>query len=168
MPVWLLLALLLAPVASWAHSLKLFVNVGERYLEGQTYFIGAGQASGISIKLLDDEGRTITQIISDADGHFRLPRPNRGETIIQAVLDEGHQDSLLLTPPKTKGDSLASNAPQDIAVVNDKLNRLQDSLDAYQRQLKVLDILGLIGLALGIVGISLWWRARHKKPPEQL
>ena len=155
--------------SAFAHKLKLFLSVEGRYVSGQTYFINDGPPPGTTIKLLDAQNRTITQILSDADGYFRLPLPERGEVMVEADAGAGHSDHVHLTPQPTVSqttpidDDMSPSQRLDFGIIQHQLDNLHEQLQQHDQRTRLFDIFGGLGYILAILFGLLLWRHHNRR-----
>ncbi|MFP8965434.1 carboxypeptidase-like regulatory domain-containing protein [Pokkaliibacter sp. CJK22405] len=165
----MLLALGLISPAAHAHKLKLFITLDGDRLSGQTYYVDGGPAPATSVKLLNKDGQTITQILSDADGYFRLPLPGRGEVMVEADAGPGHVDHVHLehSPVTTENTAENTSAPEaehlSLGVIQHQLDGIQEQLRQHDQRTRLFDIFGAFGYILFMVAVVILWRLQQQR-----
>lgn len=179
-------ALLLALVAispAHAHRLRVFATVEQGEIAGYAYFVGGARAKGASVVFRDRDDRELHRASADANGGFKW-RPDRPQTI-KIVVDagEGHVGSLTIDAARFSGrradggadgetaefagEALAT-AQRDMieaavdAAVSRHTRPLLEKFEAMETRTRFNDIMGGVGMIIGVAGAAMWALSRRK------
>lgn len=176
-------ALLLACIAAspaHAHRLRVFATVEQGAINGYAYFVGGARAKGASVVFRDSADRDLHRASADAQGAFRW-KPGSPQTI-KVVVDagEGHVATIVLDRVRFIGgraeaeetgreeSSMLTSTQREIieASVDAAVARhtlpLMEAFDAMEARLRFNDIVGGIGMIMGIAGAAMWALSRRK------
>lgn len=176
-------ALLLACIAAspaHAHRLRVFATVEQGAISGYAYFVGGARAKGASVVFRDSADRDLHRDSADAQGAFRW-KPVSPQTI-KVVVDagEGHVATIVLDrvrfmggraeAEETEGEdtSMLTSTQREIieasvdAAVARHARPLMEAFDAMEARLRFNDIVGGIGMIMGIAGAAMWALSRRK------
>lgn len=187
-----LCALLASAAPALAHRLIVFAAREGEAVTGYAFFVGGGRASEAQAFLRDAEGRTLAQARTDAQGAFRFAPPQGLDVTIVVNAGDGHvaeapvagerfapeaparavaQESAQETPQESAQTSARALAPADLALIERRVE------DAVARQMRPLleaqaqaaarirfnDVMGGVGMIIGLFGAALWAMARRKE-----
>ena len=178
-----LLALLLACIAlspAQAHRLRVFAIVEQGAISGHAYFVGGARAKGASVVFRDTNERELHRVSADEKGAFRW-KPDAPQTI-KIVVDagEGHVGTMVIDRARFSGaradeqpsgdeeDAPVSTAQREMieaavdAAVARQTRPLMEAFEAMETRLRFNDIVGGIGMIMGMAGAALWAMARRK------
>jgi nickel transport protein len=188
MPRALLLAIVLVlagigPAA--AHKLKLFATAVGATVEGRVYFVGGGAAVGVPVTLRDSRDEIAGSVETVApNGTFTLALPYRDTFTLSADAQDGHvatftlgADRLAETLPEAPAGKSAEmskvatatvepsrpDSEVDAAVAR-QLAPLIDEIGQLRDSIGFRDLLGGIGIILGVFGGWTLLIARRRKP----
>ena len=82
---------LLVSLPAQAHKLKVFATAEGDRIEGEAYFVGGAKAAGARIVIADAEGRELSRLMPDAEGHFSYQVSRRMDYQVIADSQDGHQ-----------------------------------------------------------------------------
>ncbi|WP_454915911.1 cobalamin biosynthesis protein CbiL [Xanthobacter sediminis] len=183
---WFAAALILAltaasPVA--AHKLKVFAAVEGHTVRGYAFFIGGGRPEGSAWTAKDAAGGRIGEGTTDAEGRFAFDLPTTVSTDVTITVDthEAHIASTTLAAARftnvlaeqpvvpAAAPRSGTPAPDDArlaalvsAAVQREVEPLLERLEAMDSRVRLTDVLSGIFLIIGLVGIGLWVRGRHR------
>ncbi|MEY6431062.1 hypothetical protein ABC977_01415 [Thioalkalicoccus limnaeus] len=185
----LLLALVVAAPGQ-AHQLKVFAFVDGDRIEGRTYFVGGGAASGALIQIQDPDGRVLAETTPDQEGRFAYQVRAAIDHRIVADTGDGHRAewtvrAMELAPLAGADPAPAANQhattgatmsdptgschldPEELAsqiesVLTRQIHPLREQVIALEERILARDILGGLGYILGLVGLAAWWRCRAR------
>jgi nickel transport protein len=174
-----------------AHQLRVFAFADGARITGSAYFAGGGAATGARIEVRDDSGALLAELTPDATGHFAYLAQAAIDHRILAISGDGHRaewrvaaDELIGAPrvaaeqpesaldvptaqtapaatPLQAGLDPALEAAIERAVAR-QIRPLREQLIAAEERTRLRDILGGFGYILGLTGLALWWRSRHR------
>jgi nickel transport protein len=180
--------LLLAANPALAHRLKVFAAAVGPEINGQAYFVGGGGAAGAQIRIEDSGGRELATLAADEQGRFRFTATVRLDHRIVADAGDGHSARFVvpardlppsLPAPAGEGAAAigepppAANAPPAIVLPTSQLRDLvgeavaqqilplRQQIMAYEDRVRLHDVLGGIGVIVGVAGLALWSKARR-------
>src|SRR5262245_27201137 len=106
-----LLGMLSATRAAWAHNLGHECKIRGGRVEVEAYFSDDTSAVGASIVVQDASEQTIAQGRTDRDGKwsFELPEPGKYRVIVDA--GDGHRSTSFLTVPGKDSEASGSDRP---------------------------------------------------------
>ncbi|MBI5162997.1 MAG: hypothetical protein HY985_03745 [Magnetospirillum sp.] len=158
-----LVAFLLLAAPAEAHRLKVFATVDGDNVQGTAYFAGGGTAANVPGRVLGADGGAMAAFRTDPEGAFRV---SVGRTHVHAVVvdgGDGHVATLTLGGEEANA-APAAVAPELAAAVEQAVARqvrpLREQLDAYEAKTRLHDLLGGIGIIIGVFGVFAWIRAR--------
>ncbi|WP_118133469.1 carboxypeptidase-like regulatory domain-containing protein [Oceanicella sp. SM1341] len=176
----LALALALAGPAA-AHRLKLFAAVEGDTVSGYGFFIGGGRPRGAEVTLFNGEGAPLAQVRTAEDGSFALGPVAPGAHALVIDAGDGHVARLALGAERFEAAAAVatpeSDERQDQAAFEARLVKAVDL--AVERQMRPLleaqaeaesrirfnDIMGGVGMIVGLAGIGLWAMSRRGGRP---
>ena len=166
-----------------AHRLRVFATVEQGQINGYAYFVGGARAKGASVVFRDGAKRELHRTTADANGAFSW-RPDRPQTI-RIVVDagEGHVGTLVINQsrftggraeaePETEAQQItvgAFTADQresietlvDAAVAR-HTRPLMEAFEAMETRTRFNDIMGGMGMIIGVAGAAMWAMSRRK------
>ncbi|MBX9757394.1 MAG: hypothetical protein K2Y29_01370 [Beijerinckiaceae bacterium] len=177
------IALLLACIAAspaHAHRLRVFATVEQGGISGYAYFVGGARAKGASVVFRDQGDRELHRASADAQGAF-VWKPEAQQTI-KVVVDagEGHVATLVMDRARFLGgraavdeqereeNSMLTSTQRDMieasvdAAVARHARPLMEAFEAMEARLRFNDIVGGIGMIMGIAGAAMWALSRRK------
>ena len=181
-----LLALCLSASPALAHKMKVFAAVEGDVISGYAYFSPGGRAQDIAISIATPDG-AVTTTTSDDQGNFRYQARLRADHLITADGGDGHTasaavpaadlpSSLPLVPgavpvqaPAPAATSQPSDKQDDLkAFIDASLSRqirpLREQIDAYQEKIWMHDVLGGLGVIMGLGGLAYGLAERRRRP----
>lgn len=172
---------LLAATPAHAHRLRIFATVEQGEITGYAYFVGGARAKGASVVFRDERDRELHRLSTDDKGAFRW-KPEQPQTI-RIVVDagEGHVGRVTIEQRRFSGRAaLDSEAGDDgetdtasplqremiEAAVDEAVARqvrpLLEAFEAMEARTRFNDIMGGIGMIIGVAGAAMWALARRK------
>jgi nickel transport protein len=179
----LILAMLLLATPASAHRLKLFATLESGTISGYAFFVGSGRAHGAAISVKDAAGKEIAAITTDDNGaySYKTPAPqtyhltaNTGDGhIADATIDAARFGGGSTPDPETNENEVGASSAPAAALTQAQIERAVDA--AVARQVKPLieayelaegrtrfnDIMGGIGMIIGLAGLAMWASARR-------
>jgi len=115
--------LLVAAPPALAHKLKLFAWVEGGRIVGSVYFPGGGVARGVTVSVLDSNGRKLGETKTDEKGEFAFVPTVRCDHVFVASSGDGHRAEFTLTaaelPPEAGLQPVANgDSPAEPATLN--------------------------------------------------
>lgn len=181
----LLLAFVLAIAAmspAHAHRVRVFATVEQGAISGYAYFVGGGRAKGASVIFRDAANRELHRAVADPQGAFRW-KPEKPQTI-RIVVDagDGHVGSIVIDRARLAGlpdaaepepgaqtqEAALAPAQREMieAAVDEAVARhtrpLLEAFESMETRLRFNDIVGGIGMIIGVAGAALWAASRRK------
>ena len=178
-----LILAILAMSPAHAHRLRVFATVEQGEISGYAYFVGGARAKGASVIFRDSADRELHRLSADEKGAFRW-RPERPQTIrIRVDAGEGHVGSAVIQSSRFSGRRAEADASEDaepsaetnlssanrdmiVAAVDAAVERhsrtLLEKFEAMETRTRFNDIVGGIGMIIGMAGAALWAMARRK------
>jgi nickel transport protein len=172
--------------ATQAHLLKVFAFAEGNRIDGTTYFVGGIPAAGAGVEVMSEDGRLLTTLVPNSAGEFSYEAKSQTDHVIVANTGDGHvarwtvpaseltgrhtdsadQDALnMLSPVTASAATEPSNGELAILVeqsVARQIRPLREQLIAYEDRIRLRDIIGGVGYILGLFGLAIWWRQRHR------
>lgn len=177
-------------VPAHAHRLRVFATVEAGAVVGYAYFVGGGRAKSAAVLVRDNAGRTVYRDTTDADGAFRWTPPKPQTLRISVDAGEGHVATITLGVERfsalddvNPGEAaaraevaehddeagaelseaaLAHLEKQVEAAVARQIRPLLEAYEAAEARLRFNDIVGGIGMIVGVAGAALWAASRRK------
>lgn len=166
-----------------AHRLRVFATVEKGEVSGYAYFVGGARAKEASVVFRDRADRELHRINADANGAFRW-KPEPPQTI-KIVVDagEGHVGALVIdgarfmgarsdAEPEQEGSTVAEAAISPLSreiietTVDEAVARhtrpLMEKFEAMETRTRFNDIVGGVGMIIGMAGAAMWVLARRK------
>ena len=191
-PTLAVCALLASAAPALAHRLIVFAAREGEAVTGYAFFVGGGRASEAQAFLRDAEGRTLAQARTDAQGAFRFAPPSGLDVTIVVNAGDGHvaeapvagerfapetparaaaQQSAQENAQEGAQESARALAPADLAVIERRVEeavarQMRPLLEAQAQaaaRIRFNDVMGGVGMIIGLFGAALWAMARRKE-----
>lgn len=191
-PTLAVCALLASAAPALAHRLVVFAAREGEAVTGYAFFVGGGRASEAQAFLRDAEGRTLAQARTDAQGAFRFAPPQGLDVTIVVNAGDGHvaeapvagerfatesparaaaQQSAQENAQEGAQESARALAPADLAVIERRVEeavarQMRPLLEAQAQaaaRIRFNDVMGGVGMIIGLFGAALWAMARRKE-----
>jgi nickel transport protein len=183
----LLIALAAWVPVAWAHRVNVWAAfAGDEVVCRAT--VGRGPAKDCLVRAYLSDGRLLTEGRTDDAGRFSFKPGAKADLRIVLEAGEGHRDEFMLAADRTAGEAApaqagdtAASTPSDAVATPDEARlrqvvgevvdrKLRERLDplidrlasASNREAGLTEILGGIGYILGIMGVAMYFRARHR------
>jgi nickel transport protein len=174
----LFFAALIVATPALAHRLKLFATLEGGTISGYAFFVGSGRAQGAAISVKDASGKDVATLTTDKAGGYSWKSPAPQTYLLTATTGDGHVADVTVdgarfgTALATKEDK-AEDAPPESGVTQAQIERAVDAavarqmrplLEAYEAaegRTRFNDIMGGIGMIVGLAGLALWGSARR-------
>lgn len=174
-----------------AHRLKLFVDVRGTTISGYGFFVGGGRPQGVRVVVRDGAAREVATLTTDDGGRFAWTAPEPGSYVVVLDAGDGHFVEHPIGPerfaPTAASPSRSPDAVEPVggngvapaagvaersdfgdlveASVDRALaRRLQPLLEAQaaaEARLRFNDVMGGIGMIVGLAGLAAWGMARR-------
>jgi nickel transport protein len=198
LPSLLVLLVLLVSPAS-AHKIHVFASAKGTTIEGEVYASGNQPIRNAAVTVLGPRGEKLGETATDDAGAFRFVARQRVEHTFVVDTGDGHHAKYRLPanelpaslppsekapPAASKQRDAASSSPgvpsqesldtaalhEELEAVHAQVVQLRKQLDAYEQQVRLHDILGGVGVILGLMGASFYFlgvlrkeKAKHKE-----
>lgn len=189
LPLILLSSLLLLSSSAWAHRVTIFAWVDGETIHTESKFGGGQKVRGGKVLVLDTEGNRLLEGVTDQDGKFSFPVPQK--TALNIVLDAtmGHRAEWHIPLDEISGiqkieaavspgndKSAPPQTPPRTAVSVAEIEELMERL--LERKLTPInhmlaqiqqpgpsfrDIFSGIGYILGLMGVAAWVRYHRQR-----
>ncbi|MGD9740950.1 MAG: cobalamin biosynthesis protein CbiM [Bauldia sp.] len=189
----LLLALALLPIfasPAHAHRLKVFATVEDGAIDGYGFFIGGGRPQTATFIVQDGAGAELFRGRTDIEGGFTWRPDHGGDFVVVIDAGDGHMAQAKIAAsrfadyegeiiaPALAGETADAGAPVDPAAPDDLARMIDASVDrAVSRQIRPLleayeaadgdvrfnDVVGGIGMIVGLAGMAMWGLARRRE-----
>ncbi|MGE3644925.1 MAG: cobalamin biosynthesis protein CbiM [Beijerinckiaceae bacterium] len=176
-----------------AHRLKLFVSVESGSISGYGFFIGGGRANAATVVFRDAQGAELHRMQVDGDGEFRWKPPQAQDVKIVLNAGDGHAAEATVAanqfapnndPPRAKAAENSAAAPaktpvpfsamtrEELATLVEKkvdaavARQIKPLLEAYDKaegRLRFNDVMGGIGMLIGLAGLAMWASGRRRQ-----
>ena len=165
------LAMVLCAFPAEAHRLRVFAIVEDGTIRGHAFFVGGGRPAGARVAILDDT-TVLHEMRTVAAGGFRWRAPVNGPITVRVDTGDGHGASGLVgavPAPETAPAPRARLDPAIEAAIEAAVARqtapLVEAMLANDARLRFNDVVGGVGMIVGLAGIALWAtvRARGKE-----
>lgn len=179
-----LLVLLVSPAS--AHKIHVFASAKGTTIEGEVYASGNQPIRNAAVTVLGPRGEKLGETTTDDDGAFRFAARQRVEHTFVVDTGDGHHMKYKLPadelpaslsasekapPAALKSMGAAPPSPsasshenldtaalrQELEAVHAQVVQLRKQLDAYEQQVRLHDILGGVGVILGLMGASFYF-----------
>jgi len=158
-----LFALLVCAVATaaLAHRLNVSLQPEASGLRGQAFYSDGTPAARETVTLHGTDVRPLASTTTDAEGHFQFPLSAAGSYRVVVSADEGHraESSIAWTPLPTATPATVDAAAL-AAAVRTEIAPLRADLARLEARTRLADLVGGIGILLGVFGAWAWWRSR--------
>lgn len=158
-------ALLLAvATAVLAHGLRVTVLADGDALRGQAFYADGSPAKGERVTLFaaPDGMAALAQTVTDADGRFRLPAEAGRSYRVVVDGDEGHRaEAMVVAGSGVKAGAAAASA-ELAGLIRAEVAPLREDLARLEARTRLADVIGGVGIIVGLVGLLAWWRARRR------
>ena len=166
--------LLLAPPFVFAHKLHMFVTLEPGpVIAGRVYYSGSSPYRQALVEVLDRTGKIVKSTRSDEDGRFRLSLTPFGLQALEGFMvrcksKDGHGVERKIS---VKGaNKIQNNHTHDTDesfsheflrnALALEIRPLKEQIDALETKIWMRDILGGLGLLMGVFGLWMFWLAR--------
>lgn len=155
------LAVLLAASPAYAHKLKLFVTQEGAEISGKAYFAGGGAAAELDGQVVDAHGQVVATLRTDAEGRFRFTPPHGDSLRIRFESGDGHMAEAVLGQTAATAQPVNAAAPDVDAAIARQLTPLREQLDRMESRARLSDIVGGVGMIVGVFGVYAWIASRR-------
>jgi nickel transport protein len=179
--VALVLAVLVVVAATpaEAHRLRVFATVESGVIEGYAFFVGGGRPEGAAVRFVR-AGELVHATTTDAAGAFAWRPEETGPLTVVVDPGGGHTAEVTLgaerfgaapageaTPaPASQAASPDALDPKIEAAIEAAVARqirpLLEAQAAAESRIRFNDVMGGIGMIVGLAGVGLWARTRTR------
>ncbi len=183
--------LLLAASPASAHKMKVFASASGVEIDGYAYFSPGGRVQQGKVTITAPDGTVLATLTTTAEGEFQYQALRRIDHKITVDGEDGHiastvipaadlpptlpapsgsaalppqgDASAILPPPSSSGQidgDLKNYLDQSLAR---QIRPLREQLDAYQEKIWMHDVLGGLGVILGLGGLAFGLAERRKR-----
>jgi nickel transport protein len=159
-----MMAVLMFPMSTstFAHELRLFATAEGKEIAGRVYFEGGDGVAGAKITVLGPDHEVLREVITGPGGRFRFEVRLQADHILHARTIDLHEAEILIKRTDLAGLHAASSdepaATNQVVELQEELTRLREELDRTKHEIRLRDILGGIGLILGLFGLLILWK----------
>lgn len=157
------LALVLAANPAYAHKLKLFVSQDGTQISGKVYFAGGGAAIDVAGTVTDSQGHVVATLRTDAEGRFHVTDAAALPLHIRFESADGHMAETTLGDVAAPDSAPVTANPGMEAAIARQLVPLREQLDRMETRARLSDIIGGVGVIIGLFGAYAWIAARREK-----
>ena len=177
-----LLALLVCATPAKAHRLKLFATLEGDMISGYAFFVGSGRAQGAVISIRDAADKEVATLTTDDAGAYAYKAPTAQNYRLTANTGDGHVADAVIDAARfsdaatevASQSAVADAAPVSSvsqaqieravdAAVARQLRPLIEAYEAAEGRTRFNDIMGGIGMIVGLAGLALWASARRRE-----
>jgi nickel transport protein len=162
-----------------AHRLRVFATVEGGAIEGYAFFVGGGRPDGAAVRVLR-AGEVVHATTTDAEGAFTWRPEETGPLTVVVDPGGGHTAEVTLGAERfgaapasdEEAASAAAAASPDAldprveaaieAAVARQIRPLLEAQAEAESRIRFNDVVGGIGMIVGLAGVALWARARAR------
>jgi len=164
--VFLCLALLALPATVGAHGLRVTAQADVDAVRGQARYSDGSPAAEAFVGVYQGQAaEPLATGKTDAEGRFRFGVKQADTYRIVIGGEEGHRAevSVAWAPPGAIVGGQVGTAPTEAiaAAVRTELLPLRDDIARLERRIWFAEVVGSIGILIGLAGANAWWRARR-------
>jgi nickel transport protein len=160
----LLLVMGAAPRAT-AHRMDLSAHAHGDTIHGHATYAGGAPVADAAVEVFDATGHVAT-LRTDVGGEFSYTPTSDGAHRFVVETDDAHRAEVSVDMHGVLREHLPLPASDDLRLaVQQELEPLRRQLEAYQRKVRMHDVLGGIGYIVGVIGLVAWWKARRPGSP---
>jgi len=171
--------ILLVAAPAEAHRLRVFATVEGGVVEGYAFFVGGGRPAGAAVRF-ERGGEVLHATTTDAAGAFAWRPDAAGPVTVVVDPGGGHAAAVTLGADRFGGAVTTGAAPTPEPAASAPGAALDPALEAaieaaVARQIRPLleaqaeaesrirftDVMGGIGMIVGLTGVAFWARARR-------
>lgn len=158
------LCLFMGCASAMGHEVRIYTSVHGQTVSGRVYYEGGPAAVGARLQLVDASGRVADEATANRDGRFSLKADRADDfdvTVQTADLHEArvHIDAGEWNVAST--DQPTENDEAGPGLVIEEVRALREQVDRLESTIWLRDILGGMGILLGVFG--LWAMIRRGK-----
>jgi nickel transport protein len=156
--------LLLSPLAVLAHGLSVSLQPVADGVRGQAIYTSGAPARDEYVMLLaGNREERLAEARCDDDGrfHFALPAAGRYRVVVEG--EEGHRSEAEIDWLPPAGTAATADTAALTAVLRAELAPLREDIARLQARTRLAEIVGGIGILVGLLGSYAWWRARRAR-----
>jgi len=158
--------LALLPTAAGAHALRVSVQADADGVHGQALYADGTPARKEPVSLYGgDAARPLAETRTDANGRFRVPLAAAGTYRVVIDGEEGHriETSIDWSPLQAAAGTPAADLAAVVgAAVRSEAAPLREDLARLEGRIWFAELVGGVGILVGLAGALAWWRARRR------
>jgi len=171
--------LVLAAAPADAHRLRIFATVEGGTIEGYAFFVGGGRPDGAVVRF-ERAGEVVHATTTDAEGAFAWRPVEPGPITVVVDPGGGHVAEVTLGAERfgaaPAGDAAPASAEEAAsahaldpeveaaieAAVARQIRPLLEAQAEARSRIRFNDVMGGIGMIVGLAGVALWARTRAR------
>lgn len=155
------------PAAAVAHALRVSVVLDADGARGRALYADGTPAREVSVSLYEagNEAKPVTETRTDADGRFRVALAAAGTYRIVVEGEEGHRTEARIVWSQQQASGGAASADLAAVVgaaVRNEAAPLREDIARLEERIWFAELVGSVGILIGLAGASAWWRARRR------
>ena len=180
--------LVLAAAPADAHRLRIFATVEGGTIEGYAFFVGGGRPDGAAVRFeragevvrFERAGEVVHATTTDAEGAFAWRPVEPGPITVVVDPGGGHVAEVTLGAERfgaaSSGDAAPASAEEAAsahalapeveaaieAAVARQIRPLLEAQAEARSRIRFNDVMGGIGMIVGLAGVALWARTRAR------
>lgn len=174
-----LVAVVLSAAPADAHRLRVFATVEGGVIEGHGFFVGGGRPDGAAVRFVR-AGEVVHATTTDAEGAFAWRPEEPGPITVVVDPGGGHSARVTLGAERFEAVPARADAPASgsraaspdaldpaieaaiEAAVARQIRPLLEAEAEARSRIRFNDVMGGIGMILGLAGVALWARTRTR------
>lgn len=170
----IVLCVLSSAVAAQAHSLRVFASASGETITGRVYYDGNLPAAGAKVRIQSPAGSLVGELTTSVEGRFSYTVQYRADYRIIAETADLHraETTVRSTAFSSKLPSIEV-VPHIRQIVEDateeqlrgetsnEFHQLKEQMDRLESTIRLRDILGGIGIILGVLAIVYFLKGRQ-------
>ena len=156
--------MLFCVVPAFAHQIYVVAHAHGATIHGEAYFRGKTPTRNAKVTAFDPAGEKIGETTTDEQGKFTLEAKYRCDHRLLVAVGDGHGAECVVAaaglpdslPARSHAPPVHAASAQDAGLegVRAEIAALRDTLERYERRIRLRDILGGIGYIVGVAGVA--------------
>lgn len=160
-------SLLLVSGGAWGHGLRLTASVTETGIAGRAFYSDESPAHDERVAVRNAAGNVSLSARTDGQGRFAIELKESGRYTITVSGEEGHRAEVTLPFVAVSRDKALAAACGDsqalAAAMRGELAPLREDIARYEQRIRLHDLIGGVGLIVGLAGAFAFWRSRSRR-----